>query len=151
MSNPSTGRIRTSKKLGVLGLGSVSVAGVFLGLGTGTASADIEISAPEPYVTSRQALVIDENALRIADDGQARGTHLDTRWAESALVHAQGEVGGQPATVGEDRSATAIAVPGSYAIPFNLGRPGSHNGFQRQAAGQFLFTPPIGSFGGANG
>ncbi|MDO0975073.1 hypothetical protein [Mycolicibacterium frederiksbergense] len=114
-----------SKTLAVLGLGSFAGATVLAGLGSATASAEVEESAPTPYVTSRQALLIDDNALRVADYGQARG-FLDTRNAESGIVHAQGE------GVHVD---TIKAVPGTKSAPFNLA-----------ANGAFIFSPPIGDW-----
>jgi hypothetical protein len=118
-----------SKKLAVLGFGSFVGATVLAGLGSATASADVTESAPTPYVTSRQAQVIDENALRYVDYGQARG-FLETRAGDAGIVSAQGE------GVLVD---TVKAVPGTKASAFNVG-----------STGEFNFTPPIGSFGGNN-
>ncbi|MCF6390468.1 hypothetical protein L2K20_26140 [Mycobacterium sp. MBM] len=114
-----------SKKFVVLGFGSFAGAALLSGLGAATASADVEESAPAPYVTSRQALLIDDNALRVADYGEARG-FLDTRNAEAGIVHAQGE------GVHVD---TVKAVPGTTAAPFNL-----------ESNGAFVFDPPIGDW-----
>jgi hypothetical protein len=118
-----------SKKLAVLGFGSFAGATLLSGLGSATASAEVEEKAPAPYVTSRQALLIDDNALRVTDVGQARG-FLETRAGDPGVVHAQGE------GVHVD---TVKAVPGTTATGFNVG-----------ANGQFNFEPPIGSFGGNN-
>lgn len=112
------------RKLAIFGFGSFAGATVLAGLGSGTASADVEESAPVPYVTSRQALVIDDNALRVADYGEARG-FLDTRNAESGVVHAQGA----------GNKDTVKAVPGTKAAPFNLA-----------SNGAFIFSPPIGDW-----
>ena len=113
-----------SMKLAVLGFGSFAGATVLAGLGSATASAEVEESAPAPYVTSRQAILIDDNALRVADYGEARG-FLDTRNAESGIVHAQGA----------GNKDTVKAVPGTKAAPFNLA-----------ANGAFIFSPPIGDW-----
>ncbi|WP_395310139.1 hypothetical protein V4U86_04775 [Mycobacterium sp. AMU20-3851] len=115
----------STAKLAVLGLGSFAAATVLAGLGSATAAAEVEESAPTPYVTSRQAILIDDNALRVADYGEARG-FLDTRNAESGVVHAQGE------GVHVD---TIKAVPGTKAAPFNL-----------DSNGAFVFSPPIGDW-----
>ncbi|MGW0159364.1 hypothetical protein ACWDUN_08570 [Mycobacterium sp. NPDC003323] len=113
------------KKPTVLGFGAAAMAAAFAGLGTGTAGAEVEESAPAPYVTSRQAILIDDNALRVADYGEARG-FLDTRNADAGIVHAQGE------GVHVD---TIKAVPGTTAAPFNL-----------ESNGAFTFDPPIGDW-----
>ena len=113
-----------SKKFVVLGFGSFAGATLLAGLGSATAGAEVEESAPAPYVTSRQALLIDDNALRVADYGEARG-FLDTRNAESGIVHAQGA----------GNKDTVKAVPGTKAAPFNLA-----------ANGAFIFRPPIGDW-----
>jgi len=118
-----------SKKLAVLGFGSFVGATVLTALGSATANAEVQESAPAPYVTSRQAQVIDENALRFVDYGQARG-FMDTRSADPGVVHAQGE------GVHVD---TIKAVPGTTASAFNVG-----------ANAQFNFGAPMGSFGGNN-
>ncbi len=114
----------SSKKLAILGLGSFAGAMILAGLGSATAGAEVEESAPAPYVTSRQAILIDDNALRVADYGQARG-FLDTRNAESGIVHAQGA----------GNKDTVKAVPGTKAAPFNLA-----------SNGAFIFSPPIGDW-----
>ena len=113
-----------SKKLALLGFGSFAGATLLAGLGSATASAEVEESAPAHYVTSRQALLIDDNALRVADYGEARG-FLDTRNAESGIVHAQGA----------GNKDTVKAVPGTKAAPFNLA-----------SNGAFIFSPPIGDW-----
>jgi hypothetical protein len=123
MAENASGLIRSSKKLGALGLGSFAVAAAFMSLGSGTASAEVEEVAPTPQVTSRQALVIDENALRATAVGEARG-FLETRSADSGIVHAQGEV-----------VDSVKAVVGTTAAPFNLEQNGS-----------FQFSPPIGDW-----
>ncbi|CAN5453237.1 hypothetical protein BH11ACT7_BH11ACT7_34220 [soil metagenome] len=123
MAENASGLIQSSKKLGALGLGSFAVAAAFMGLGSGTASAEVEEVAPSPQVTSRQALVIDENSLRSQAMGQARG-FLDTRSADSGIVHAQGET-----------RDSVKAVVGTTAAPFNL-----------ESNGSFQFSPPIGDW-----
>ena len=115
----------SSKKLAILGFGSFAGATLLAGLGSATAAAEVEESAPAPYVTSRQALLVDDNALRVADYGEARG-FLDTRSANAGIVHAQGE------GVHVD---TIKAVPGTKSAPFNL-----------ESNGSFVFSPPIGDW-----
>jgi len=115
----------SSKKFVILGLGSFAGATLLAGLGSATAGAEVEESAPTPYVTSRQALLVDDNALRVSDYGQARG-FLDTRSADAGIVHAQGE------GVHVD---TIKAVPGTKSAPFNL-----------DSNGAFVFSPPIGDW-----
>ena len=119
------GSVCSPKKLGVVGIGAAAVAAAAVGFGSGTAAAEVQESAPAPYVTSRQAIVIDDNALRVADYGEARGM-LNTRNAESGIVHAQGE------GVHVD---TVKAVPGTKSAPFNL-----------TSDGAFVFYPPIGDW-----
>jgi hypothetical protein len=120
-----------SKKLGVLGFGSFAGVTLLAGLGSATASAEVEETAPAPYVTSRQATLISENAVRVGGDGQARG-FLETRSGDPGIVHAQGE------GVLVD---TVKAVPGTTANGFD---------FELGGDGQFVYGPPIGSFGGDN-
>ncbi|GAA1675688.1 hypothetical protein MMUR_58560 [Mycolicibacterium murale] len=122
MAENASGLIRSSKKLGALGLGSFAVAAAFMSLGSGTASA-VEEVAPTPQVTSRQALIIDDNSLRSSAIGEARG-FLSTRAADSGIVHAVGEV-----------KDSIMAVPGTTAAPFNL-----------ESNGAFVFSPPIGDW-----
>ncbi|MGB3482479.1 MAG: hypothetical protein WBB07_09740 [Mycobacterium sp.] len=112
MALNASGLVRSSKKLAALGLGSAAVAAAFMSLGSGTANA-VEEVAPTPVVTSRQALIIDDNALRATAPGQARGM-LNTRSANSGVVHAQGNV-----------KDSVKAVVGTSAAPFNLESNGS--------------------------
>ena len=87
MSKHAFGRTRSLQRSIALVLGAAAMSVASAALGTGTAGAEVEESAPAPYVTSRQALIIDDNALRVADYGQARG-FLDTRSADAGIVHA---------------------------------------------------------------
>lgn len=112
-----------TNKITALGLGSIAAAAAFMSLGSGLANADVTEVAPSPQVTSRQALLIDDNALRSADYGEARGLG-ETRNADLGEVIAQGEV-----------RDTTKAVVGSHAAPFNL-----------EANGSFVFDPPIGAW-----
>ena len=117
MAENASGLIRSSKKLGALGLGSFAVAAAFMSLGSGTASAEVEEVAPSPQVTSRQALIIDDNSLRASAIGEARG-FLDTRSADSGIVHAQGELlpsasGSRP---GPGRELPGRAAVGGHAV-----------------------------------
>ena len=112
-----------TKKLVALGLGSFAVSAAFMTLGSATASADVEEMAPTPQVTSRQALVVDENSLRSTAIGEARGLG-DSRSADMGEINAQGEV-----------HDSVKAVPGTTAAPFNL-----------ESDGSFQFSPPIGDW-----
>ncbi|MDF2824526.1 MAG: hypothetical protein K0R68_1934 [Mycobacterium sp.] len=112
-----------TKKLVALGLGSFAVSAAFMTLGSATASADVEEMAPTPQVTSRQALVVDENSLRSTAIGEARGFG-ETRSADMTEISAQGEL-----------RDSIKAVPGTTAAPFNL-----------ESDGSFQFSPPIGDW-----
>lgn len=113
----------STKKITALGLGSFAVTAAFMSLGAAVANADIVEVAPSPQVTSRQAILIDDNNLRVADYGQARGPG-ETRSADLGEVTAQGQV----------RDSTK-AIAGTKAAPFNL-----------EANGSFVFAPPIGDW-----
>ncbi|MGB3480779.1 MAG: hypothetical protein WBB07_01015 [Mycobacterium sp.] len=104
--------VRNAKRLTALGIGSAAIAATFMGLGTATASAEIDEMAPRPNVTSRQALIIDQDALRRAAPGNTRGLD-ETRRAGRGGINAHGEVRGN-----------VKAVPGTTAAPFNLTRKG---------------------------
>jgi len=123
MADNASGLMAGAKKLTALGLGSFAVTAAFLTLGSAVASADVEEVAPSPQVTSRQALIIDDNSLRAAAIGEARGAG-GTITADSGIVSAQGEV----------RDSTK-AVVGTTASPFNL-----------ESNGSFQFSPPIGDW-----
>ncbi|MGE0218087.1 MAG: hypothetical protein AB7F42_30030 [Mycolicibacterium sp.] len=98
-------RSRFSRKLGVLGLGSFAVAAASIGLGSGIANADIEEAGPSPTVTSRQATVVSELAIRPNDFGVARGLS-ETRLADAGVISAVGEVrDGVKAVVGGPAAA----------------------------------------------
>jgi hypothetical protein len=110
---------RSSKKLGIVGLGSFAVAAAFIGIGSGTANADIEEIAPSPVVTSRQA---SENAvIRIIVYGLARGIS-EARVADAGIINAFGVQGSEidlpvvrdtpKAVVG----TTASAFEGEYPV-----------------------------------
>jgi hypothetical protein len=111
--------IRSSKKLGIVGLGSFAVAAAFIGVGSGTASADVEEIAPGPVVTSRQAS--QNSVIRINDYGLARGIS-EARVADAGVVNAFGVVAaeqdlpvvrdGVKAVVG----TTASAFEGEYPV-----------------------------------
>jgi hypothetical protein len=118
-----TRSVRITKKSCALSLGSFAAAVAFLSLGTPTAGADVEELAPTPQVTSRQALVIDENALRSTAIGEARGFG-ETRLSDAGIIRGQGEV-----------RDSVKAVVGTTAAPFNLEQNGS-----------FQFSPPIGDW-----
>ncbi|ANW63408.1 hypothetical protein BCA37_07170 [Mycobacterium sp. djl-10] len=115
---------RLATKLTVLGIGSAAATAAFLSLGAATASADVREMAPRPNVTSRQATVVDQNALRRSAQGEARGFWGSTRSADSGIVHSQGEV-----------RDSVKAVVGTRSAPFGV----RQNGEFRQGA-------PIGSW-----
>lgn len=123
MADHASGLAAGAKKLTALGLGSFAVAAAFMTLGSAVASADVEEVAPSPQVTSRQALIIDENSLRASAIGEARGPG-ETATADLGIVSAQGEV----------RDGVK-AVAGTTASPFNL-----------ESNGSFQFSPPIGDW-----
>ncbi len=101
---------RSSKKLGLVGLGSFAAAAAVIGLGSGTASADIDEIGPSPTVTSRQAS--QNSVIRINDYGVARGIS-EARLADAGTVHAQGEVRD---TVHAVVGGTASAFEGEYPV-----------------------------------
>ena len=115
---------RNAIKLVAVGIGVSAVAAALLSLGAATASADVTEIAPRPNVTSRQALIIDKNALRRTAQGEARGQFGDNRSAGRGGVNAQGEV-----------KDSVIAVPGTSSSPFLLPQ-----------NGQFRSGAPIGSW-----
>lgn len=124
MTVTARGFMRTATKLTVLGIGSAAAAVTFMGLGATTANAEVQEMAPRPNVTSRQATVIDQNALRRTSQGQARGSLADNRRAGKGGVHAQGEV-----------RDSVIAVPGTKSSPFGV-----------RQNGEFRNGAPIGSW-----
>jgi hypothetical protein len=83
---------RSSKKLGIVGLGSFAVAAAFIGVGSGTANADIEEVSPTPVVTSRQAS--ENSVIRINDYGLARGIS-EARVADAGVINAFGVQGAE--------------------------------------------------------
>ena len=83
---------RSSKKLGVVGLGSFAVVAAFIGVGSGTANADVEEVAPAPVVTSRAATQF--TPVRINDFGLARGIS-EARVADAGEINAFGVVGSE--------------------------------------------------------
>ncbi|QIV83528.1 hypothetical protein [Mycolicibacterium frederiksbergense] len=110
-------------KITAFGLGTFAATAAFMSIGSAVANADVTEVAPSPRVTSRQALLIDDNALRSADYGEARGLG-ETRNGDLGVVNAQGEV-----------HDSTKAVVGSKAAPFNL-----------ESNGSFVFDPPIGAW-----
>ncbi|MGU3497432.1 hypothetical protein [Mycobacterium sp. C31M] len=118
---------RMATKLTVLGIGTAAVAAAFVTIGTATATtagAEVTEVKPRPIVTSRQAVLIDKNALRRSGQGVARGALAENRRAGAGGVHAQGEV-----------RDSVIAVPGTSSAPFGVGRDA-----------QFRQGAPIGSW-----
>lgn len=105
--------IWSARKLGIFGLGSFAIAATLMSFGSGTSSADVEEVAPAPVVTSRQALIVSDNALRASAPGEARGA-LETRSADSGIVHAQGEL-----------RDSVKAVVGTTAAPFGVEQNGA--------------------------
>lgn len=121
----STRRLmRAATKLTVLGIGTAAVAAAFATVGAATAGAEVTEVAPGPYVTSRQAVLVDKNALRRTRQGVARGAGAENRRAGDGGVMAQGEVRGG-----------VIAVPGTASAPFGV-----------RANGEFRQGAPIGSW-----
>ncbi len=115
MAKHAKASTRSSKKLGVLGLGSFAVATAFAGLGSGTASADVEEVGPGPTVTSRQATEF--SVIRINDFGVARGIS-ESRVADAGIINAFGEVRDSvKAVVG----TTASAFEGEYPTGPGIG------------------------------
>ena len=123
MAENSTAFMTSAKKLSALGLGSFAVAAAFMSLGSAVANAAVEEVAPSPQVTSRQALIIDDNSLRASAIGEARGFG-ETITSDTGIVSAQGEV-----------RDSVKAVSGTIASPFNL-----------ESNGSFEFSPPIGDW-----
>ena len=101
---------RSSKKLGLVGLGSFAAAAAIVGLGSGTASAEVDEVGPSPVVTSRQAS--ENSVIRINDFGVARGIS-EARLADAGILNAFGEVRDSvKAVVG----GTASAFEGEYPV-----------------------------------
>ncbi|MET0898706.1 MAG: hypothetical protein ABWY45_12415 [Mycobacterium sp.] len=123
MAENSNALMANAKKVSALGLGAFAVAAAFMSLGSAVANADVEEMAPSPQVTSRQALIIDDNSLRASAIGEARGFG-ETTTADLGIVSAQGEV----------RDGVK-AIAGTVASPFNL-----------ESNGSFQFSPPIGDW-----
>lgn len=101
---------RKAKKLGLVATGAFAVAAAALTLGSGVAGAEVEeISADNfPEVTSRQATIVSESGVRLADVGAARG--LDpARGGDMGVPHAQGEI---------ERTPSLKAVPGTTSGAF---------------------------------
>lgn len=124
MSETARGAAHTAKKLAALGLGMSAVAAAFMNFGTATANAEVIEIAPRPNVSSRQAVVIDQNALRRTGIGNTRGALGDHRRAGRGGVNAQGDI-----------RDSVIAVPGTSSAPFLLPQ-----------NGQFRSGAPIGSW-----
>ena len=100
---------RSSKKLGLVGLGSFAAAAM-VGLGSGTANAEVDEVGPSPVVTSRQAS--ENSVIRINDFGVARGIS-EARLADAGILNAFGEVRDSvKAVVG----GTASAFEGEYPV-----------------------------------
>ncbi len=115
---------RVTTKLTVVGMGAAAVAAAFVTVSAATASADVKEISPRPNVSSRQAVLIDKNALRRSGQGVARGSGAENRRADGGGVHAQGEV-----------RDGVIAVPGTTSAPFGV-----------RANGEFRQGAPIGSW-----
>jgi hypothetical protein len=113
--------LRIATKLTVVGVGT---AAAFVTVGAATSGAEVTEVAPGPYVSSRQAVVVDRNALRRSGQGVARGAGAENRRAGDGGVMAQGDVRGG-----------VIAVPGTASAPFGV-----------RANGEFRQGAPIGSW-----
>lgn len=116
--------LRIATKLTVVGIGAAAVAAAFVTVGAATASAEVTEVAPRPNVSSRQAILVDKNALRRSGQGVARGAGAENRRADNGGVMAQGEV-----------RDSVIAVPGTSSAPFGV-----------RANGEFRQGAPIGSW-----
>ncbi|MDY6998108.1 MAG: hypothetical protein SW019_16020 [Actinomycetota bacterium] len=100
---------RRSKKLGLVGLGSLATATAVIGFGSGTAHADINEIAPSPTVTASQS---QNSVIRINDYGVARGIS-EARLADAGEVSAQGDVRD---TVKAVVGGKASAYEGEYPV-----------------------------------
>lgn len=116
--------VRIATKLTVVCIGATAVAAAFVTVSAATAGAEVIEVAPRPNVTSRQAVIVDKNALRRSGQGVARGALAENRRAGAGGVMAQGEV-----------RDGVIAVPGTSSAPFGV-----------RANGEFRQGAPIGSW-----
>lgn len=124
MSVTTRGLVRMWSKLTVVGIGAAAAAAASLSIAAATANAEVTEVAPRPNVSSRQAVIVDKNALRRAGQGVARGAGAENRRAGAGGVMAQGEV-----------RDSVIAVPGTSSAPFGV-----------PAGGEFRQYAPIGSW-----
>lgn len=118
------GLMRLAAKVTAVGIGAAAAAAAYLSMAAATANAEVIEVSPRPNVSSRQAVVIDQNALRRTGQGVARGSGADNRRAGAGGVMAQGEV-----------RDSVIAVPGTSSAPFGV-----------PANGEFRQYAPIGSW-----
>ncbi|MCF6387114.1 hypothetical protein L2K20_09025 [Mycobacterium sp. MBM] len=116
--------VRVAAKLTVVGISAAAAAAAYLSVAAVTANAEVIEVSPRPNVTSRQAVVVDQNALRRTGQGVTRGSGADNRRAGAGGVMAQGEV-----------RDSVIAVPGTASAPFGV-----------PAGGEFRQYAPIGSW-----
>ena len=73
-------------KITAFGLGTFAAAAAFMSIGSAVANADVTEVAPSPQVTSRQALLIDDNALRSADYGEALAMASDHEYGNGVSI-----------------------------------------------------------------
>lgn len=111
--------VRIATKLTIVGIGTAAVAAAFATVSAATANAEVNEVAARPNVTSRQAVLVDRNALRRSGQGVARGPLFDSSRPGEGEVVAQGEV-----------RDGVIAVPGTASSPFGV----RGNGEFRQGA-----------------
>jgi hypothetical protein len=83
--------VRTTKKVGVAGLGALAVTGAFLAFGAGTAGADVEDIGADP--SAPFASPVAEEGVRISDVGVANAGPSEVRAADinAPLAPAGGE------------------------------------------------------------
>ena len=110
-----------AKKLAIVGAGSFAAVAAAMTLGLGTANADVEEIAPsnQPEVTSRQATVVSEDGVRLADIGAARGLQ-ESRNAEKGIVSAQStgdDAGVRDSVKAVTGDSTASPFPGEFTPP----------------------------------
>lgn len=118
----SLGRI--TSKLTAVTIGAAAVAAAFVTVDTAPASAEVTEVQPRPNVSSRQAILLDKNAVRRSGQGIARGAGAENRRADNGGIMAHGEV-----------RDGMIAVPGTASSPFGV-----------RANGEFRRGAPLGSW-----
>ncbi len=116
--------VRSATKLTVVGIGTAAFAAALVTVSSATANADVVEIKPRPNVTSRQAVLVDKNALRRTGQGVVRGAGAENRRPDSGGVMAQGII-----------REGIIAVPSTSSAPFGV-----------RANGEFRQGAPMGSW-----